>query len=147
VPQGHQMANVALKAMKMYTLRRKQLLSQQQASSSWRFLAHACQSLCSLSSSGSLSRPSHEGGKLTIRFCIIDIPFLCIGGELRNTQQDSQVSSCARSSQIWLHSRRADNEKNNLNSSDKTFPAAHQKKPATLCFLVAKGLMLSSCTK
>jgi hypothetical protein len=60
----------------------------------------ASQSLCSLSSSGSLSRPSHEGGKLTIRFCIIDIPFLCIGGELRNAQQDVQVSGCARSSQI-----------------------------------------------
>eukprot|EP00953_Heterococcus_sp_UTEX-ZZ885_P029904 15835-Heterococcus_DN1.PRE.3 len=53
----------------------------------------ASQSLCSLSSSGSLSRPSHEGGKLTIRFCMIDIPFLCIGGELRNTQQDVQVQA------------------------------------------------------
>jgi hypothetical protein len=52
----------------------------------------ASHSLCSLSSSGSLSRPSHERSKLTIKLCIIDIPFhiLCIGGKLRNTQQDSQ---------------------------------------------------------
>jgi hypothetical protein len=35
----------------------------------------ASQTLCSLSSSGSLSRPSHEGGKLTIRFAYLTFRF------------------------------------------------------------------------